>query len=143
MVNSVLTAVTKQLGTTFGTKYRYYVEDIEQGLHKPCFTVDMLTPLQRLKSPVLYDRTMPLVIHYFSDNTKDLKKDCYAMAENVVECLEHLPFQNTLLRGENISCQIVDDVLQVFVTYEFTTKKVTETEDAIDSMITNVNHGSN
>jgi hypothetical protein len=140
MVNSLLTAVTKQLGTTFGTSYHYYVENVEQGLQKPCFTVDMLIPLQRSRSPVLYDRTMPLVIHYFSDSEKDLKKDCYAMAENTVECLEYLPFQNTLLRGEDISWQIVDDVLQIFVTYKFTTKVVTEIEDAIDEVTTTINH---
>ena len=45
MVNDLLSAVTKQLGTTFGNSYRYHVEDVEQGLKKPCFTVDLLIPL--------------------------------------------------------------------------------------------------
>ena len=44
MVNSILNAVTKQLGTTFGNGYHYYVEDVEQGLTEPCFTVDLLIP---------------------------------------------------------------------------------------------------
>lgn len=134
MVNSILTAVTKRLGTTFGTSYRYYVENVEQGLQKPCFTVDMLTPLQRSRSPVLYDRTMPLVIHYFSGSEKDLKKDCYSMAEQIVECLEYLPFQTTKLRGEDISWQIVDDVLQVFVTYKFMTKRVENNEIFMENL---------
>ena len=129
MVNSILNAVTKQLGTTFGAGYRYYVEDIEQDLKEPCFTVDVLLPTQRSKSPYLYDRTMPLVIHYFSDSTTNVKKDCYAMAERTVECLEYLPFKDTLLRGENISWQIVDDVLQIFVTYKFTTTTVAESSE--------------
>ena len=42
-----------------------------------------------------------------------------------MECLEYLPFKNTILRGEDISWQIIDEVLQVFITYEFTTKKST------------------
>jgi hypothetical protein len=134
MVNSILTAVTKQLGKTFGTSYRYYVENVEQGLQKPCFTVDMLTPLQRSRSPILYDRTMPLVIHYFSDSEKDLKKDCYSMAEQIVECLEYLPFQTTKLRGEDISWQIVEDVLQVFVTYKFMTKRVENDEILMENL---------
>ena len=121
MVNSFLTAVTTKLGSTFGTNYHYYVENVEQKLKTPCFTVDLLLPLQRSKSPVLYERTMPLVIHYFSDSKDSKKYDSYAMAEQIVECLELLPFENTLIRGEDISWQIVDDVLQVFVTYEFTT----------------------
>ena len=140
MVNSILTAVTKQLGTTFGTSYRYYVENVEQGLQKPCFTVDLLIPLQRSRSPILYDRTMPLVIHYFSGSEKDLKKDCYSMAEQIVECLEYLPFETTKLRGENISWQIVDDVLQIFVTYEFMTKRVEENGVLMETLTKKFNH---
>ncbi len=126
MVTSVINAVTKQLGTTFGTTYQYYVEDIEQGVVKPCFHVAPRITLQRSKSPVLYDRTVPIVVHYFSDNLNNLKKDCYAMGERVTECLEYLPFGDTILRGEDISWQMVDDVLQVFITYRFTTKKPVE-----------------
>ena len=79
MVNSLLNAVTKQLGTTFGNKYRYYVEDVEQNLTKPCFTADVLIPLQRSKSPILYDRTIPIVVHYFSDSETNIKQDCYIL----------------------------------------------------------------
>lgn len=140
MVNSILDAVTKQLGKTFGNSYRYYVEDVEQGLTKPCFTVDLLIPLQRSKSPVLYDRTMPIVIHYFSDDKNNLKKDCYSMGEQIVECLEYLPFESTTLRGENISYQIVDDVLQVFVTYKFTTKLVTDDWTNMSSFGAKITH---
>lgn len=124
MVNKVLNAVTVQLHSTFGDSYKYYVENVEQNLKKPCFTIDTIIPLQRSKSPVLYDRTMPMVIHYFTEDKKDTKTDCYAKAEQIVECLEYLPFESTILRGENISWQIVDEVLQVFVTYKFTTAKV-------------------
>ena len=125
MVNKILNAVTKQLGTTFGNNYHYYVENVEQGLKKPCFTADVLIPLQRSKSPVLYDRTMPIVIHYFSDRENNIKNDCYAISEQVVECLEYLPFENTILRGEDISWHIVEDVLQIFITYKFATSKIT------------------
>lgn len=140
MVESLLNAVTKQLGTTFGSKYRYYVEDIEQNLTKPCFTVDMLLPTMRSKSPVLYDRTMPIVVHYFSDSKTDLKQDCYSMGEQIVECLEYLPYKDTLIRGEDISWHIVDDVLQIFITYKFTTKRVTVEEDAVETIESNVTH---
>ena len=74
MVNALLNAVTKQLGTHFGIKYHYYMEDVEQNLTKPCFTVDTLIPIQRSKSPILYDRTIPIVVHYFSDSKTNLKQ---------------------------------------------------------------------
>lgn len=139
MVNELLNAVTKQLGKTFGDTFHYYVEDVEQNLKTPCFTVDMLIPLQRSKSPVLYDRTMPIVVHYFSDQ-KDYRKDCYKIGEQLVESLEYLSFKGGLIRGENISWEIVDDVLQAFITYKFTTKRETDEEDAMETVLENVSH---
>ena len=140
MVTSVVNAVTKQLGTTFGTTYRYYVEDIEQGVEKPCFHVAPRITLQRSKSPVLYDRTIPIVVHYFSGSLNNLRNDCYTMGEQVVECLEYLPFKDAILRGEDISWQMVDDVLQVFVTYRFTTKRVVDASEAMDKLHETVTH---
>ncbi len=140
MVTSVVNAVTKQLGTTFGTTYRYYVEDIEQGVTKPCFHIAPRITLQRSKSPVLYDRTIPIVVHYFSDSKTNLRNDCYSKGEQVIECLEYLSFKDTILRGEDISWQIVDDVLQVFVTYRFTTKRVGSVEEAMNELNETVAH---
>jgi hypothetical protein len=140
MVTSVVNAVTKQLGTTFGNAYRYYVEDIEQGVTKPCFHVAPRITLQRSKSPVLYDRTIPIVVHYFSGSSNNLRNDCYSMGEQVVECLEYLPFKDTLLRGEDISWQMVDDVLQVFITYRFTTKRVVSVAEAMNELYETVAH---
>ena len=141
MVTDVLNAISTQLYTTFGSTYRYYVEDVEQNLTKPCFTIDTIIPLQRSKSPILYERTMPMVIHYFTDDKKDTKTDCYAKAEEIVECLEYLPFKNTILRGEDISWQIVDEVLQVFITYKFTTKKLVDDATIMENLTeTKVSH---
>lgn len=138
MVNSLLNAVTTQLGTTFGTGYRYYVEDVQQKLTKPCFTIDVISPTQRSRSPKLYDRTMPLVVHYFSDSKQSLKNNCYDMAERVLECLEYIPYENTVLRGENISWQIVDEVLQIFITYRFKTVMSEATEDNMEDILNTV-----
>ena len=141
MVNDMLDAVTKQLGTKFGTTYHYYVENVEQGLVKPCFTVDMVMPLERSRSAILYDRTMPMVVHYFGNNSISNKKDCYGIAEDLVACLEYIPFKNTLIRGEQISWQMVEDVLQVFITYRFTTKTDLPFENAMEDLVeTNISN---
>ena len=124
MVNDLLTAVTTQLGKTFGTTYRYYVENVNQGLEKPCFTVDFIQTSKRSKSPVLYERRVPIVVHYFTDDTNNVKRDCYAVAEQVIDCLEYLPFKDKVIRGEKISWQVVENVLQIFITYDFVTEKV-------------------
>lgn len=128
MVNDVLEAITKQLGQTFGSSYRYYVENVEQDLQKPCFTVDMLEPRERSINYKRYRRTMPVVVHYFNEERDTNKKDCYSMAERLVECLEYLTFKDTVLRGENISWQLVEGVLQVLFTYRFDTHKLENLE---------------
>lgn len=138
MVTTFLNAVTKHLGTKLGTDYHYYVENVEQGLVKPCFTLDVISPTMRSKSQNLYNRTMPLVVHYFSDSKTNLKSDCYSMAERVLEYLEYVPFENSILRGEDISWQITDDVLQIFITYRFTTVMSKETEDNMEEILDSV-----
>lgn len=132
MVNSLLDAVTKQLGTKFGTTYHYYKEDLEQNFTKPCFTVDMRLPVQRSRSPIMYDRTMPVVIHYFTNNEKTKKRELYDMAEQIFECLEYLNYQDGLLRGEDISWRVTEGVLQFFITYEFRTMRTDLDKDPME-----------
>ena len=129
MVNDILDAITTQLGQTFGNSYHYYVENVEQDLQKPCFTVDMLEPRERSINYNRYKRTMPMVVHYFNEERDTNKKDCYAMGERLIDCLEYLNFKDTILRGENISWQLVDGVLQVLLTYTFDTEKVKELDN--------------
>ena len=124
MVNDLLDAITIQLHKTFGDNYKYYVENIEQNLVKPCFTIDTITATKRSTSPILYDRTVPIVVHYFHNTKSNTKKTGYAIAEQVSECLEYLPMMGVLLRGYDISWQFTEDVLQVFVTYKFTARNI-------------------
>ena len=135
MVNELLNGISNQLYDTYGADYTYYVENVEQKLKKPCFTIDALIPLQRSRSRVLYDRTFPVVVHYFTGDKENTKKDCYEKAETIVEALEFVPFHGALIRGENISWEIVDDVLQVFVTYRCITKKLTSNEDNMEDVV--------
>lgn len=132
MVNSLLNAVTKQLGTKFGTTYHYYKEDLEQNFTKPCFTVDMRLPVQRSRSPIMYDRTMPVVIHYFTNNEKTKKRELYDMAEQIFECLEYLNYKDGLLRGEDISWRVTEGVLQFFITYELRTMRTDLDKDKME-----------
>ena len=134
MVNEMLKNISIQLHSVFGSDYTYYLENVEQNLTKPCFTMDALVPIQRSRSRYLYDRTIPVVVHYFSSDKSSTKEDCYSKAEQIVEALEYVPFQGSLVRGEDISYQIVEDVLQVFVTYRFITKKLTSNEDNMEDL---------
>lgn len=133
MTHSILDAITTQLGITFGDSYKYYMENVEQHFKTPCFTVDLIQPMQRSKSPVLYERTMPVIVHYFHNDRTAIKRTAYTIAERLMECLEYLPFEGTILRGENMSWRIEDDVLQAFITYRFTTTTAT-TEEPMENL---------
>lgn len=130
MVNDLLDAISTRLHATFGDGYKYYVENVKQNLTKPCFTIDTITSTKRSTSPVLYDRTVPIVIYYFHDKASDTKKSGYDVAERVTECLEYLPMLGVLLRGYDINWKFVEeDVIGIFVTYKFTAKNVEEFEN--------------
>ena len=134
MVNEMFKGISTQLYDVFGDDYKYYVENVEQKLTKPCFTIDSIMPLQRSRSRVLYDRTIPVVVHYFSNEKQKTKEDCYDKAELIIEALEYVPFHGALIRGEDINYQINEDVLQVFITYRFITKKLTSNEDNMEDL---------
>lgn len=123
MVNTVLISISKALYDTFGDNYHYYMENIEQGVKQPCFTIDVLNPLNRSVNRKDYYRTIPCVIHYFTDNKSTSKAECYNIGEQALECLEYLNIGGRLVRAEDMSYTMVEDVLQIFLTYRFWTEK--------------------
>lgn len=127
MINSVLDGLTTALYEQFGSQYYYYVEDVKQNLMLPCFTVDVLNPLNRSRNSYMYDRTVPCVIHCFTDNTVTTKHELYATGELVCDAVEYITVEDRLIRGKDMSVQLADNnVLQVFVTYRFWTEKERE-----------------
>lgn len=132
MVNDLFDWITIALYNKFGDDYKYYVEEVEQNTSKPCFVVGALEPIVRRQSPVRYDRVFPIVIYYFTDkdSTSQAKRDCYDVAEKLLEALEEI--NNTegdvLIRGYNISWEIVEGVLEFFINYRFYTYREVESE---------------
>lgn len=133
MVNETLNSISKALYTTFGNTYHYYVEDIEQNAKLPCFTIGVLNPLNRSVNRKDYYRTVPCVIHYFSNDKQLHIADCYSIGEQVLECLEYLEIGGRTVRAEDMSYTMVDDVLQVFLTYRFWTEKA-ETNTSMEDL---------
>ena len=133
MVNTVLNSISKALYTTFGNTYHYYVEDIEQKAKLPCFTIGVLNPLNRSVNRKDYHRTVPCVIHFFTNDKNTTIKTCYSIGEQALECLEYLEIGGRLVRAEDMSYTMVDDVLQVFLTYRFWTEKP-ETNIAMEDL---------
>lgn len=121
MVNKTLDALTVALHEKFGDGYHYYVENVQQDIRLPAFTVDVLNPVMRSESAVTYFRTMPVVVHFFSADKVTNKHTCYSVGEQALEALEYIIIDGRLHRGENMEMNIEDDVLQIFITYRFWT----------------------
>lgn len=135
MINSVLDGLTAALYEQFGSQYYYYVEDVKQNLMLPCFTVDVLSPLNRSRNSYMYDRTIPCVIHCFTANTITTKHELYATGELVCDAVEYITVEGRKIRGEEMSVQLAEnDVLQVFVTYRFWTEKEREQYDKMERL---------
>ena len=119
MITKFLNGVITGLHTEFGDGYQYRIEDTEQNFKKPAFRVDILNPTIRSNHPKKYERTFPLVIHYFTDKpeTNSANKDCYAVAERIMDAIEYITVDSSLFRGEEISFELVEGVLQFFITY--------------------------
>ena len=126
MVNQLFDDITRALYKEFGDSCKYYVEEIEQNSQRPCFSVGALNPIIESHSLVRYTRITPIVIHYFTDKdaTNDAKKDVHRVAERLWQTLEYLEFNGNLIRGDSISWDVVEGVLQFFITYTFDVYKV-------------------
>lgn len=128
-INDFIDSVTIALHNQFGNDYKYYVEEMEQNAKKPCFVVGVLNPMIRSTNARRYVRTCPMVLHYFTEkeNTLDAKKDCFGISEQLWQTLEYLTVNDCVLRGESISWELVDGVLEFFITYSYPIYKVSET----------------
>lgn len=126
MINTVLDSITRNLHAMFGDNYHYYVEDIEQDLETPCFTIQVLNPTNRSVNNTDYYRTVPCVLHYFGSDKHNMKKDSFAIAERVLESIEYIQIGDQLVRGEDMEYTVIDDVLQIFITYGFWTERENE-----------------
>lgn len=135
MVNNVLNSISKSLYDTFGNEYRYYVENMEQNTNSKCFHISVLNPICRSVSSKDYYRIVPCVIHHFTDDKVNTNKTCYSIGEQVLNSLEYLEVDGQLIRAEDMSYTLIDDVLQIFLTYRFWTT-IPETIPVMEDIIT-------
>ncbi len=117
MLNDIITGIAKALGTTFGSEYRVYKNDVQQGLTEPCFFIAALKPEQ---TPLRGDRAVwqhPFDVLYFPKEPGTNEK-LYNAAEQLMGALRYITLPNgDLLRGTSVSYEAADGVLHFFVTY--------------------------
>lgn len=158
MIEKIVNACTNTLFKEFGSSYTYYVDLPDQNFSTPSFTADVINPLQERKHPfslqvvndgvptfkkaMLYYRTMPVVLQYFPKDKKG-KKECFAIAERLFDCMEEIELDGQIIRGTDLEMQITENVLQFFVTYRFYTQTLADDEGAFELVYTDVTHDTN
>ena len=153
MIEKIVNACTRKLFDEFGKDCKYYVDLPEQNFTTPCFTVGVINPLMNRRRPfaysttvgdinefkkaMLYKRVMPVLVQYFPKDKKG-KKECFQVAERLFESLEEITLDGQIVRGVDLEMQIVEDVLQFFVTYNFFTMKSTDDDGALETVYTGI-----
>ena len=140
MVNKTINAVIAALHNTFGDDYSYLKENNEQGLPTPCFLVSLLRPTSRGSLWRTYSRVMPIVINYFPKSDVRPKNECYDIGERALEAVEVIEIEGVKVSGTDLEIQLVDDnVLQIFVTYDFWTQTVRDPDEPVEELISDIN----
>ena len=139
MVNKTINAVIAALHNTFGDDYSDLKENNEQGLPTPCFWVSLLRPTSRGSLWRTYSRVMPIVINYFPKSDVRPKNECYDVGERALEAVEVIEIEGVKVSGTDLEIQLVDDnVLQIFVTYDFWTQTVREPDEPVEELVSDI-----
>lgn len=118
MTNSIIEAISTALDAEFGEKYEIHMEEIKQGLKEPCFFIVSLNPTTELFLGKRYFKTNNFCIQYFPESAKK-QRECNDVAERMNWCLEYITVDGDKCRGTKMHNEVIDGVLNFFVSYNF------------------------
>lgn len=136
MLNNVTAGIAIAIDQEFGDGYEIYTDELEQDLKEPCFFMMMLDPNIERRLSVRREVDVPMSIQYFP---KKGRAECNDVAERLalyaLECIT--PYESdTLIRGKDMHWEVVDGVLNFFVTYNFFVYKVENPKPLMETMTT-------
>lgn len=136
MLNNVTAGIAIAIDQEFGDGYEIYTDELEQDLKEPCFFIMMLDPNIERRLSVRREVDVSMSIQYFP---KKGRAECNDVAERLalyaLECIT--PYESdTLIRGKDMHWEVVDGVLNFFVTYNFFVYKVENPKPLMETMTT-------
>ena len=139
MTNGIIDGVCMAINAEFNAEadeYEIYTELVEQGMTKPCFSILLINSTITPSLKPRYFKTHQICVHYFPESS-DIQAESNAVKDRLEQCLEYIMAGEDLIRGKDMSANLVEDVLHFFVNYDF---YVTETgeEDAMETLETDV-----
>lgn len=132
MVSDVISAVSNALYEEFGSGYKIYADNVEQGLTRPSFFINVIRPAVTERIMNRSNVDVPLVIQYFPSSIGK-RLECYAVADQMFQCLKYPTYNDVTYRGVDLKYDINDDQLNFYVRYNFFTLTI-DTDDAQKAM---------
>lgn len=115
MVNDIIDGLSVALYDAFPS-CKIYSEQIEQGLEEPCFLISVVSSLEK---PLLKDRVQRNILFdvlYFTENDNAEKQE---VASELYQLFKFVPLlDGSLLRGCDLSHEVIDGVLHFHVTFK-------------------------
>lgn len=130
--NIIIDGITLTLRKNY-PKAQISAERISQGLKTPAFVVNMPASQQIKDGQNRWRRLNRVDIVYFP--RKETRLECRAVAEELYKILEYINTSTgDLIRGTNMSYEIVDNILHFTVSYDYfvSVKKDTDKMEALD-----------
>lgn len=130
MINKIIDGISNALFDEFGTGYKIYTENIEQGLTKPCFIILCVNPTNKRFMGKRHFRTNIFTVLYFP-STSEPMRECNSITERLYQCLEYISIDDDLTHGTKMTCDVVDGVLNFLINYDMF---IVEQEDVGEPM---------
>ena len=118
MINDIIIGISNAISDEFGSKYDIYVDDVRQGLREPCFFIKALNPTNNRFLGNRRKLTNPFIIQYFPESNK-AKTECNEVSDRLMNILDAITVDGDIVLGNNIQCQVTDNVLTCTVNYNF------------------------
>lgn len=137
MLNKIKNAIAAKLSGEFGSGYKIYFDESEQGFEKPCFFIVPLNSSQKQFMGNRYLVTNVFAIYYYTSslNKNDEMNDISIRLDNV---LEYISVDDSLIRGANIKHERVNGVLNTLINYNMFLLKNKEIDSVMENIKTNV-----
>ena len=130
MVNKIIDAICIALSNEFGTEYKIYTDNVEQGFLNPCFYVSSINSSRNHFISKKYKSKNTFEILYFPSDTNEISSEIFDITERLYECLEYINESGDLIKGKNMDSRTVDNVLNFTIDYDlFLIKKQNSDND--------------
>lgn len=137
MVTDIVNGISVKLNKTFGDDFTTYSKNTEQGLHEPCFFIQLLTVLNTPFVGKRKRKDFPFDIHYFPVNDAD-NEAMIEIGEKMADSMEFITLLNgDVMHGKDISFQIIDGVLHFNITYSVFQNEI-NTESSMETITAGV-----